>query len=188
MKRRSIFALIPLGLAAQTKTPAPPAGADAKAIAAIEKAGGQVIKIAQDDERLEVNLRLGGSAITDEQVALVRQLHNVLHLNLANTAVTDAGLAAIKDQKQLTELHLEQTKITDKGIATIRDLKNLQYLNLYGTAVSDAGLDQLRGLTNLKHLYVWQTKITEAGTKKFKAAVPGVDIVGGWELPAEPKK
>lgn len=164
------------------------ADAEAKAIASIEKAGGLVMKLAQNDEHQEVNFRLAGAAIKDEQIAPVRDLKNLVHLNLATTSVTDAGLAAIKGQTKLTELHLEETKISDAGLVNLKDLKALEYLNLFGTRVSDAGLDQLKGLTNLKHLYVWQSKVTDAGAKKLKATLPGVDIVSGWDQTPEPKK
>jgi len=87
---------------------------------------------------------------------------------------------------ELTELHLEGTKITDKGLASLKGLKNLEYpSNLYGTAVTDAGLDQLSALTKLKHLYVWQTKVTDAGAGKLKQAVPGVEVVMGFDQAAE---
>jgi Leucine-rich repeat (LRR) protein len=166
---------------AQAKPAAAPSEAESKAVAQIEKAGGRVLKIAQNDEHQEINFKLAGAAITDANLAPLRDVSNVTHLNLGKTSVTDAGLAGLKSLNQLTELHLEETKITDKGLTSIKDLKNLTYLNLYGTAVTDAGLDALKGLTNLQLLYLWQTKVTDAGVKKLTAALPKLDIVTGWE-------
>jgi hypothetical protein len=187
MKRNMHPALVPIGYASlQQKSAA--SGADAKAIASIEKSGGLVIKIAQNDDREEVNFKLQGPAIKDENLAPLQDLSNLVHLDLGKTAITDAGLANLKGLTKLTELHLEETKITDKGIANLKDLKSLEYLNLYGTAITDAGLDQLKDLPNLKHLYVWQTKVTEGGVKKLKAALPKVEIVTGWEQKTEAKK
>jgi Leucine-rich repeat (LRR) protein len=170
--------------AAQAKPAA--SEAETKALSQIEKAGGRVLKIAQNDEHLEVNFKLEGASVTDASLAPLRELPNIVHLNLGKTSVTDAGLTSIKGLTQLTELHLEETKITDKGLASLKDLKNLAYLNLYGTAVTDTGLDSLKSLTNLRHLYLWQTKVTEAGVKKLKAALPNLEIVAGWE--PEPAK
>jgi len=186
MKRTFFSTLASFVQAAQAKPAA--SEAENKAIAQVEKAGGRVLKIAQNDEHLEVNYKLEGASVTDASLAPLRDVPNIVHLNLGKTSVTDAGLASIKGLTQLTELHLEETKITDKGLASLKDLKNLAYLNLYGTAVTDAGLDSLKALTNLRHLYLWQTKVTEAGAKKLKAALPNLEIVAGWEPVPEPAK
>ncbi len=170
-----------------------PAGDDAAAIAAIEKAGGAVRKVAQNDERQEVDFHLQGASVKDEQIKPVAQLKKVMRVHLGKTSITDAALAMLKPlAPDLAELHLEGTKITDAGLAHLKGLANLTYLNLYGTEVTDAGLAHLTGLKNLKNLYVWQTKVTEEGAKKLKAALPGVNVDRGWELPPpakeEPKK
>src|SRR6266849_9017224 len=161
----------------QEKVGAP--DAEAQAIAQIEKAGGSVRQIAQNDEHREVDFHLGASC-TDQQLAPLAKIKNIVSLNLGKTSVTDAGLAYVKPLTGLVQLHLEQTKITDKGLAQLKGLENLSYLNLHGTAVSDAGLGQLTGLKNLRNLYVWQTKVTDEGIKKLKQALPGVDIEKGW--------
>ena len=171
--------------AAPTKGAAPAAAdPDAKAIAAIEKSGGSVRAIAQNDERREVNLQ--GAAIKDADIAPVAQLPKVAYLHLAKTSVTDAGLASLKGLADLEHLHLEGTPITDKGLVHLKDLKKLTYLNLYNTAITDAGLAQLAGLANLKHLYLWQTKVTDEGVKKLKQALPNLDINRGSELETKP--
>jgi len=154
--------------------------AEAQAIAQIEKAGGSVRQIAQNDEHREVDFHLQGASCTDEQLAPLAKIKNIVSLNLGKTPITDAGLAHIKSLTGLVQLHLEQTKITDQGLAQLKGLVNLTYLNLYGTAVSDAGLGQLAGLKNLRNLYVWQTKVTDEGIQKLKQALPGVDINKGW--------
>ena len=166
---------------------ATPADPEAAAIQAIEKAGGAVRKIAQNDDRQEVDFHLQGASVTDDQIKPVAQLKKVMRVHLGKTSVTDAGLAHLKSlSADLAELHLELTKVTDAGLAQLKPLANLTYLNLYGTTVTDAGLDQLMGLSKLKSLYVWQTKVTEAGAKKLKEAIPGVTVDRGWELPPAP--
>ncbi len=162
----------------------------AAAIAKIEKAGGTVMPLAQNDPHLEVDFHMAGASVNDAALAPLAALKGVVHLHLGKTSVTDAGLAHVKPLTGLTELHLEQTKITDKGLTLIKDLKNLTYLNLYGTGVTDAGLANLSGLTNLKNLYVWQSKVTEAGVSALKKSLPKVEIVTGFDVPtaAPPKK
>lgn len=168
------------------------AGAEAQAIAQIEKSGGSVRQIAQNDDRREVDFHLQGASVNDAQIAPVASLKKVVALNLGKTSVTDAGLVHLKALTGLAELHLENTRITDKGLAQVKPLKDLTYLNVYGTAVTDAGLDQLSGLANLKSLFVWQTRVTPAGVEKLKKALPKLDIVTGWDLerkePEKPKE
>ena len=148
-----------------------PTQAELDAIAAVKKAGGSVIQVAQNDHRLDVSFQLADGKIGDDQIATVKPLANIIHeLNLGKTEVTDKGLEHLKDLKGLVKLNLKETKITDAGIAQLAGLENLEYLNIYGTAVTDAGLQQLAGLKKVKRLYVWQTKVTEEGQAKFKAA------------------
>jgi hypothetical protein len=180
-----ISALFSLQASAQGK--GQPANPDQQKIALIEKAGGRVAAIAQNDNHLEVDFHLQGASVNDAALAGVAALKDVVHLNLGKTSITDAGLAQIKGMTTLTRLHLEQTKITDKGLANLKALTNLEYLNLYGTEITDRGLEELAGLTKLKSLYVWQTKVTEDGVAKLKKALPNLEIVTGWE-PKEEKK
>ena len=152
---------------------------EAAAIAQIEKAGGSVHQLAQNDTHREIDFHLQGASFKEDQLAALAKIKDIVALNLAMTGVTDAGLVYVKPLTSLLRLHLEQTKITDKGLEQLKDLQNLTYLNLYGDAITDAGLQQLAGLKNLKNLYVWQTKVTDEGIKKLKAALPGVEIEKG---------
>ena len=170
------------------QTKGQPASPDQQKTALIEKAGGRVAAIAQNDSHLEVDFHLQGASVGDPALAAVAGLKDVVQLNLGKTGVTDAGLAQIKGMTTLTRLHLEQTKITDKGLANLKGLSNLEYLNLYGTEITDRGLDELAGLSKLKSLYLWQTKVTEAGVSKLKKALPNLEIVTGWEQKEEPKE
>ena len=177
-----------LSLQAGTQAKGQPASPDQQKTALIEKAGGRVAAIAQNDTHLEVDFHLQGASVGDAALAPVAGLKDVVQLNLGKTSVTDAGLAQIKGMTTLTRLHLEQTKITDKGLANLKGLTNLEYLNLYGTEITDRGLEELAGLSKLKDLYVWQTKVTEQGVGKLKKALPNLEIVTGWEQKEEPKE
>lgn len=159
------------------------------AIAEIEKAGGTVMQLAQNDDSLVVDFHLGGTALSDDGLAQVKVLPKVVQLDLKDTQVTDAGLAQLAGIATLVKLHLEKTKVTDAGLAHLKDLGNLEYLNLYGTAVTDAGLEHLKGLAHLKKLYVWQTQVTDEGIAKLKEALPEVTVVkGDTAQPAEAEK
>jgi Leucine-rich repeat (LRR) protein len=155
---------------------------DLKIIELIEKSGGSVRKIAQNDDRLEVDFHLQPSTLTDEQLAPLSKLKNIFELHLGNTNITDRGMAYLEGLTTLVRLHLERTKITDTGLKYLKNLKNLAYLNLYGTGVTDAGLAPLKGLSNLKNLYLWQTKVTPAGVNDLKKALPSLNVDTGAEL------
>ncbi len=171
---------------------ASPAAAVAKpdpaAVAKIEKFGGSVRELAQNDPHLEVDYHMQGASVTDTALVPLATMKSVVQLNLGKTSVTDAGLVHIKGLTNLAELHLEGTKITDRGLVNLAGLKNLTYLNLYGDDITDAGLEHLKGLTNLKNLYVWQTKVTQAGVDKLKTSIPKLDVVMGYDVPAAPAK
>jgi hypothetical protein len=150
-----------------------------EAVAAVEAAGGRVMKIAANTDDQEVQFYLSDKDVTDEALVHVPHVANVAWLNLRGTKITDAGLIHLKGLERLARLHLEKTQVTDAGLLHLAGLTNLEYLNLYGTKVSDAGLEHLKGLKKLKKLYLWQTQVTEEGVKKLKEALPETEIVLG---------
>ena len=152
---------------------------DPAAMGQIQKMGGLVSPVAENDDHLDINLRMAGTAVNDAALTPVSKLAGASRLDLGNTAITDAGLMRLKGLKNLTALHLEGTRVTDAGLTALQDMRSLEYLNLYNTATTDAGLDHLTRLTNLRHLYVWQTKVTDAGVAKLKKALPQCEIVQG---------
>jgi hypothetical protein len=168
---------------APTPAPAAPATANTpapevkEAIGKIQKIGGTVQALAQNDDSLVVDFHLGGTSLNDEGLAAVKALPKLVQLDLKETQITDGGLANLSGLATLNRLHLEKTKITDAGLAHLKDLPNLEYLNIYGTAVTDAGLEHLKGLKSLKNLYVWQTQVTDDGIAKLKEALPTVKVV-----------
>jgi hypothetical protein len=180
MRKIVSFALLSalmIGLAtAQQPSPIAQTDAGKKSLAKIRQLGGLALELAQNDQHLEVSYIQTDGKLTDEHLALLKDLKGLVHLDLRGQPVTDAQLVHLKPLTDLTHLHLEKTKITDKGLENLRGLANLEYLNLYGTGVSDAGLANLEGMKKLKHLYVWQTKVTDAGAAKLKQTIPGVDI------------
>lgn len=165
-----------------------PAKSEQKAIQAIEAVGGTVREIAQNDDRLEVaypresKIPIEGQApLTDEHLAILKDLPKIVHLRLGSTSVTDQGLSHLEGLPNLTRLNLERTKITDVGLKHLGNLKNLTYLNLYATEISDTGLLHLNNLSKLKKLYVSQTKVTKAGAADLQKALPKLDINTGLE-------
>ncbi len=166
-----------------------PAETEQKAIQVINTAGGSVREIAQNDDRLEVDYQRGSSSpiegqapLTDEHLAILKELPKIVYLYLGRTSVTDQGLSHLQGLPNLSKLNREGTKITDGGLKHLGTLKNLTHLNLYGTEIGDAGLLHLKNLSKLRKLYLWQTKVTKAGVADLQKALPQLDVNTGWEL------
>ena len=184
MKKASAAALLVLvvavGLTIEADTKKAPAGytaAQKQAIAAIEKQGGLVLRVAANSDAHRVDYHLQGQKLTDAGLASLKNVPNLIDLNLAGTKITDAGLKQVGSLATLQRLNLNNTKVTDAGLASLKGLTKLTYLNLYGSAgVTDKGLVHLKGLSKLKALYLWETKVTKAGAKKLETAIKGIRI------------
>jgi hypothetical protein len=183
MKLSLLFAFVftlasSASLCAEDKAASEPLSPEAnEAVKKITELGGAIRKVAQNDDSLEVDFHLGGKALTDDGLALVKKLPKVVEVHLKDTQITDAGLEHLSGMKSLLRLHLELTKISDAALAHLAGLENLEYLNIYGTGITDAGLEHLKGLAKLKKLYVWQTKVSDDGIKKLKESLPNVEVV-----------
>src|SRR5207244_1612076 len=87
--------------------------ADPAIVAKIEKAGGAVRELAQNDNRLEIAFNLAGQTVTDAAIAPIAGLKRVYEVNLGRTGITDAGLANLKGLTDLVVLNLGNTKVSD---------------------------------------------------------------------------
>src|SRR5262245_46224514 len=83
--------------------------AETKALEKIRKHGGLAMELAQNDNRLEVSYAMSSEKWTDDQLAPLKDLKELVHLNLRGTGVTDTQLAVLKSLTSLTRLHLERT-------------------------------------------------------------------------------
>jgi hypothetical protein len=162
--------------------------AEKAAVEKLDKAGVYVMRQAQNTNYLRVDFTHRGKDVKDDELALLKDMPNLVELNLGGLNITDASLVYIKPLVNLVRLQLHRTKISDAGLANLTGLTKLVSLNLYDTQVTDAGIQQLKNCKALKKLYVWQTKVTEIGAKQLAAAIAGIDINRGFELPPEPKK
>src|SRR5262245_29248401 len=160
--------------------------AEKAAVAKLSTAGVLAIRLAQSTNFLRVDFSLRGKDVKDDELAILRDIPNLVELNLGGTTITDASLAHLKSAANLTRLGLQNTKITDAGLEHLKGLTKLTSLNVYGTTVTDKGLDSLASLKSLKRLYVWMTKVTPDGAKKLSGAIAGLDVERGFEPPPPP--
>jgi hypothetical protein len=173
--------------------------AQARLIATIQKAGGQVVRnppggpiVVVDlhstgvtDADLEPlqglttlsTLNLYGTKIADAGLKYVSGLTNLQILYLNETAVTDAGLPYLQKLTHLRELGLNRTHVTDAGLSSLKGLINLSSLTLSGPQITDQGLVQLKGLPNLRQLFLSGTSVTPAGVQELKKAIPKIQVI-----------
>lgn len=104
---------------------------------------------AQVGGRLEINLNLGRSKITDAQLNVLPIHDSVTILDLEQTAITDKGLENIGRGKNVEQLNLIGTKVTDACLPYLKQMPSLRSVRFDQTAVStEAQLDMLRFLAN----------------------------------------
>ena len=162
---------------------------ESAAIAKVEEYGGQVLGIAQNTDGVRVLIppkTFEGRILTDDDLAVLKEINGIVELDLKNAGISDAGVAHLSGLSGLERLHLEKTKISDEGLKSLSGITGLKYLNLYGTGVTDAGLESLKGLKALENLYLWQTKVTFEAAQKYHegqiaAGNDQLEINLGWD-------
>jgi hypothetical protein len=149
-----------------------PTAEQAEAIAAIERLGGKV-KFADDrPARPVVEIALGGTAVSDADLARLACFPDLETLALFDSGVGDAGVAHLKPLANLRTLYLGRTKVTDAGLDALAGMTRLKTLGLSDTRVTDAGLLRLTHLQQLASLNLRRTPTTEAGVRQLKESLP----------------
>ena len=111
-------------------------------------------------------LGLGGSTVSDQEMASVARLRDLQYLNLRATKVGDAGIQHLKPLGQLKGLDLMGCLITDDSVPILSQLNELEELNLCGTEISAPGLSQIRNaLPNCRIKYGSVRRIEGSGDK-----------------------
>ena len=88
---------------------------------------------------IDLELRVGGLIRLQQELA-------VFH-----TRVTDNGLTQLRGLHDLQRLTLGGDAISDRGLAELKGLRQLKELSLFGTRVTDAGVEDLhRALPRVK--------------------------------------
>jgi Leucine-rich repeat (LRR) protein len=137
-----------------------------KAIAAVEKLGGHVIR--KPGSSSVTSVILNGKKITDDVLKDLHEFKNLTELSLTNTPITDVGLKELGQFTKLTSLYLARTRVTAKGIPELRALKSLQTLDLNNTDLRNEGVKELRELTNLRTLILFNTQINGDALKDLR--------------------
>tara|TARA_Y100001934_G_C12312087_1_gene755458 strand:- start:502 stop:1449 length:948 start_codon:yes stop_codon:yes gene_type:complete len=151
------------------------------AVKAVAEVGGLALPLAGGGWEVEFHHR-GRDLLTNDGLARLEALGDVVSLNLRDTGITGEGLVHLKKLGTLQRLHLERTKVDDVGMEHLAGLSQLEYLNLYATSVSDKSLEHFADLKNLRQIYLWQTKVTAGGAEKLQKSLPKLRISRGVDL------
>jgi hypothetical protein len=100
-----------------------------------------------EDKAVEAIKKLGGSVMRDDNAAG----KPVVRVDLRGTKTTDADLKELKEFKSLRTLDLFNTKVTDAGLKELKEIKSLRILYINKTEVTnDAVKELLKALPDLK--------------------------------------
>jgi hypothetical protein len=128
-------------------------GAD-RALALVERLGGQVERDLQAPGQPVVGIRLATTRVSDNELGPLRSLSTLRSLDLAQTRISDTGLALLRGHEGLRSLVLFNTYVTDRGCAAIATLTGLEALVIGSCDVGGPGLAQLESLDHLRTLSV----------------------------------
>ena len=170
MPRRRLIWSILCFVACGSGCGARPTAEQAEAIAAIEHLGGRV-KYADDRPgRPVVEVALGGTAVSEADLARLACFPELETLSLFDSPIGDAGVAHLKPLANLRTLYLGRTKVADAGLDALTGMTQLKTLGLSDTRVTDAGLLRLTHLQQLASINLRRTPTTDAGVRKLKEA------------------
>ena len=94
---------------------------------------------------------------SDESLAYVGRLTNLVDLRIFGPELTDAGVAHLAGLRQLEFLRLEDTAISDESLAVLARLPRLTSLMLQGNCLTDRGLAYLGSMRQLTELWLGGT-------------------------------
>src|SRR5262245_61561848 len=89
-----------------------------------------------EEKAVQAIKKLGGTVVRDDSVAG----KPVVEVDLCLRSVSDANLSVLKPLKHLRRLDLNFSQVTDEGLKALKDFQSLQRLGLLSTAVTDEGL------------------------------------------------
>ena len=149
---------------------------ETKAVAALVKLGGKVLRDDMKPGQPVVKVYLTGPKVTDVELKEIAAFKELQILDLRRTKVTDAGLKNLAPLTQLQELYLIGVPVTDAGLKEVAPLKQLQKLFLVGSQVTDKGLKNLAALKQLQEVYLDSINVTKTGRDGLKKALPNCTI------------
>lgn len=126
-----------------------------------------------------VGLAIRSNQATDEQLAPIADLSDLVWLDVDETQITDDGVERLTGLHKLERLRIDSTSLTDAGAAHLTKFPKLHQLNLERTKITDAGLLELAKMPSLKEVYVPMKNVTPVGVEQLRKACPKLNIILG---------
>ncbi|MCB0685220.1 MAG: hypothetical protein KDC53_01810 [Saprospiraceae bacterium] len=153
----------------------------------IRQHGFSIRQIAMNNNFVDVGWRDVDSLSVNNEIGILEEIADkIAWLDLGSTNLDDASFKVIGTMKNLVRLKVEDNPVTDAAIKDLSDLKHLESLNLYKTKITDICAADLVNLKELKKLFIWQTEFGDEGSTQLKAALPKVEVIGGYTLNTPP--
>jgi uncharacterized membrane protein len=157
--------------------------ADGEVINALKAEGVLVTPVSASSHYRMINF-INKKNVSDETLRKVVQISgHVVWMNLGFTAVTDEQLRIVGQLHNLRVLYLNNTAVTDGGILNIKDLRELQYLNLVATQTTDKTLNTLAAMVRLKKVYLYRNGMSSGAIREYLRHAPAVTVdTGNYQL------
>lgn len=150
---------------------------DKRAAAEILRLDGKIETTVSGDV---VKFDLNNTKITDADLKLLSNFHELEWLGLCETPIGDSGLAHLAGLRKMKSLNLARTNLSYNGLTELRSFADLETLLPAHTAITDAGPAHLEGVGRLRKLSVFKTAISGAGLRSaVMLSVPEIIAFGG---------
>ena len=149
----------------------------------IAEKGFSIRPIAMDNNFVDVKWKNQDSSSVNDVISILADAsQQIAWLDLGASNLSDDALSTVGKLENLVRLKAQGNPITDAGIGHLTGLRHLESLNLYNTKITDACAPDLVPIKSLKKLFIWQTGFGDDGKSQLEAAIPDIEVVGGYDL------
>ncbi len=108
----------------------------AEALKLIAKLGGTIRNFASKSGETQYQVDLSNSRITDDALALIASIDDLVSLNLSNTKITDKGIAHLDNHSKLSDIILTGTQVTNGVLTHLSTLRVIGQVSVDQTNVT----------------------------------------------------
>jgi hypothetical protein len=167
--------------------PGPPP-APANAIAALQNLGVMITPLSENNHALSLNC-INAPALTDSNAYRLEVLaEQIVWLKLGGSTIHHQGMAVIGRLRALQKLGLENMNLGDSALLYLNNLPLLESINLNGNPITGTGVGYLKALPALKKVYLFNTAIKKSEFPALFALFPRTQIdTGYYQIPFFPE-
>jgi Leucine-rich repeat (LRR) protein len=100
-------------------------------------------------------------------------------LDISGTAISNESVASLRRLRNLVSLRLDDVPLTDACCKDLSHLQRLEWLSISGTQITDRGTAQLESLGNLAGITAYDTSITVDGKERLEQSIAGLHVAIG---------